>query len=78
MSVWVFHVDLPKDGGRVSEHFHFPSQPAESVTPYWSGEGKFCSRKNADRRLGIFRRSKPDCAGIEVLGSQFLASIGST
>jgi hypothetical protein len=71
-------VDLPKDGRRVFDHSRLPRKQTASAAPYRSREGKFCSRKNANRRLGIFRRSKPDCAGIEVLGSQFLASIGST
>jgi hypothetical protein len=69
-------VDLPKDGRRVFDHSRLPRKQTASAAPYRSREGKFCSRKNANRRLGIFRRSKPDCAGIEVLGSQFLASIG--
>jgi hypothetical protein len=60
-------VDLPKDGRRVFDHSRLPRKQTASAAPYRSREGKFCSRKNANRRLGIFRRSKPD-----------LASIGST
>ena len=69
-------VDLPKDGCRVIEDTRFPTEQA--VRPYGFGKRKLCSRKNANRCIAIFRRSKPDCARIEVLGSQFLASIGST
>ena len=71
-------VDLPKDGRRVFDHPRLPRKQTASAAPYRSREGKFCSRKNANRRLGIFRRSKPDCTGIELPGSQFLANFGST
>jgi hypothetical protein len=59
-------IDLPKDGRRVIEDHHFP--PKQTA---WAAPGKLCSRKNANRRRGIFRRSKSDSAGIEVLRSQF-------
>jgi hypothetical protein len=72
-------VDLPKDGRRVLEHLRHPAeQPAAYAAPYRSGEGKFCPRKNANRCIAIFRRSKPNSAGIEVLRSQFLANFGRT
>ena len=51
-------IDLPKDGRRVIEDLRFPTEPPASAAPYRSGEGKFCSRKNANRRVAIFRRSK--------------------
>jgi hypothetical protein len=35
-----------------------------------SGEGKLGARKNTNRRVGIFRRSKPARPRIEVMGSQ--------
>ena len=68
-------VDLPKDGRRVIDHSHLPPEPPESVTPYRGCKGKLCSRKNTNCRMGIFRRSKPDCTGIEVLRSQFLTNL---
>ena len=59
-------VDLPEDGSRVRERFHFPPQPAESDAPYRSGEGKLSSRKNANCRVVILQSSKPCRTGIEV------------
>jgi hypothetical protein len=41
---------LPKDGRRVIEDHHFP--PKQTA---WAAPGKLCSRKNANRRRGIFR-----------------------
>jgi hypothetical protein len=72
-------VDLPKDGRRVFDYLPSPIECATmSVTAYRSGEGEFCPRKNANRRVAILRRSKPSRAGIEVSGSQFLANFGRT
>jgi len=76
MSSRVVLVDLPKDGRRVFDHARLPRKQTAFAAPYRSREGKFCSRKNANRRLGIFRRSKPDCAGIKMLGCQFLSDFG--
>jgi hypothetical protein len=76
--MWILLIDLPKDG-RVLEHLRLPAkQPATSVAPYRGGKGKLCSRKNANRRVGIFRRSEPYSAGIEVMGCQFVANSGRT
>jgi hypothetical protein len=72
MSVCFVLVDLPKDGRQVIEHLPLPP----SIAPYRTGEGKLRSGKNANRRVGIFRGSKPDCTGIEVLRSQFFANFG--
>ena len=71
-------VDLPKDGRRVIEGTRFPTEQAVRPTTNGFGKGKLCPRKNANRRLGIFLRSKSDCTGIEVLRSQFLANSGRT
>src|ERR1700730_16408335 len=66
-------IDLPKDGRPVIEDHHFP--PKQTA---WAAPGKLCSRKNANRRRVIFRRSKSDSAGIEVLRSQFLTDLSRT
>jgi hypothetical protein len=72
-------VDLPKDGGRVIEGTRFPAeQAAVRPTTYGFGKRKFCSRKNANRCIAIFRRSKPNCTGIELPRFQFLANFGRT
>jgi hypothetical protein len=74
----VLLVDLPKDRGRVIERTRFPIEQAARPTPYGFGKCKLCSRKNANRCIAIFRRSKPNCASIEMLRSQFLANFGRT
>jgi hypothetical protein len=78
MGVWVVLVDLSKDSRRVIDHFHLPPKPPASAAPYRSGEGKLCSRKNANCRVDIFRSSEPCRTGIEVMGCQFLAHLGRT
>jgi hypothetical protein len=60
----------------VIEHLRLPPKQPESAARYRTGEGKLCSRKNANRSIGIFRGSKPDCTGIEVLRSQLFAHFG--
>jgi hypothetical protein len=74
----VLLVDLPKDRGRVIERTRFPIEQAARPTPYGFGKCKLCSRKNANRCIAIFRRSKPNCTGIEVPRFQFLANFGRT
>jgi hypothetical protein len=72
-------IDLPKDGRRVIEHVRLPAkQPAWPPAPYRGCKGKLRSRKNANRRVGIFRRSEPASSSIEVVGSQFVANSGRT
>jgi hypothetical protein len=71
-------VDLPKDRGRVIERTRFPTEQAARPTPYGFGKCKLCSWKNANRCIAIFRRSKPNCASIEMLRSQSLANFGRT
>ena len=66
-------IDLPKDRRRVLDDARCPSEPSET---YRRCKSKFCSRKNANRGVGIFRRSKPDCPGVEVPRFQFLANFG--
>jgi hypothetical protein len=71
-------VDLPKDGRRVIEGTRFPTEQAVRPTTYGFGKRKLCSRENANRCIAIFRRSKPNCTGIEVPRFQFLANFGRT
>jgi hypothetical protein len=71
-------IDLPKGGRRVIDYYHLPSEQTAWAAPYRGREGKLCSRKNTNRHNGIFRRSKPDCTRMEVLGSQFLAHLSRT
>jgi hypothetical protein len=59
-------VDLPKDRGGVIEGTRFPTEQAVRPTTYGFGKRKLCSRKNANRCIAIFRRSKPNCASIAV------------
>ena len=54
-------IDLPKDGRRVIEHSGLPAEPGMPYT-YRGCKGKFCSRKNANRRVEIVPRSKSSCA----------------
>jgi hypothetical protein len=74
----VVRSDLPKGGRRVFDYYHPPSEQTAWAAPYRSREGKLCSRKNTNRRIDIFRRSKSDCTSMEVLGSQFLAHLNRT
>ena len=69
MGVWVVLVDLSKDSRRVIDHFHLPPKPPASAAPYRSGEGKLCSRKNANRRVYIVGRGESCRTRIELLGS---------
>jgi hypothetical protein len=71
-------IDVPKAGRRVIDYYHLPSEQTAWAAPYRGREGKLCSRKNTNRHNGIFRRSKPDCPRMEVLGSQFLAHLSRT
>ena len=76
MSVGLVLVDLPEDGCRVIEHSRLPRKRSTRAAPYEGGEGKLCSRENANRRVGILRCSKPDSARIKMLGCQFLSDFG--
>src|ERR1700730_10537644 len=78
MSVGLVLVDLPKDGRRVIDHSRLPRKQPTWAAPYRSGEGKLCSREKANRRVGIFRCSKPYSARSEMLGCQFLSDLSWT
>jgi len=78
MNSVVVLIGLPKGGRRVIDHYHVPSEQTARAAPYCGCEGKLRSRKNANRRTGIFRRSKSDRSGVELLGSQFLARLRRT
>src|SRR5438034_8163585 len=61
-------VDLPKD--RRPEVYRFRPPPGEAKGGggafHLLGKSKLCSRKNAHRRCGILRRSKPSSTRVEV------------
>jgi len=78
MCLGVVLVDLTKDGRRVLEHLRLPGEQAACPAPYRGGERKLCSRKDANRRIDVFRRSKPARPGIKGMGSEFLANSGRT
>jgi len=78
MSVGLVLVDLPKDGRRVIDHSRLPRKQPTWAAAYRSGEGKLCSREKANRRVGIFRCSKPYSARSEMLGCQFLSDFSRT
>jgi len=71
-------VDLPEDGRRVIDRTHFPAKQPARPTAYLSGKGELRSRKNTNCYAGIFWRSEPYGAGIEVVGCQFVANLGRT
>src|SRR5437016_11532914 len=54
-------VDLPKDRRPEVYRFRPPRGEAKGggVAFHLLGKSKLCSRKNADRRCGVLRRSKP-------------------
>jgi hypothetical protein len=58
------------------EHSRLPRKQPAWATPYRSGEGKFRSRKNANRRVHIVGRGESCRTGIEVMGSKFLTDFG--
>src|SRR6266852_2783275 len=71
-------VDLPEDGYRVIDGIHLQAKQPTRPASYLLGKGKLRSRKNTNRRAGIFRRSEPSSAGVEVAGSQFVANLSRT
>jgi len=78
MRMRVVLVDLPEDGRRVIDCTRFPAERAARPTTYFPGKGKLRSRKNTNCCVGIFRRSEPTSAGIEVAGGQFVPNLGRT
>jgi hypothetical protein len=72
----VVFVDLPEDGCRVINCSRFPAEQTARPTTYLCGKGEFRSWKNTNCCVGIFRRSEPSSAGIEVVGCQFVTNLG--
>jgi hypothetical protein len=72
-------IDLPEDRRRViDDGIHCTAKQPARRTPYLLGKGELGSRKNANRRADIFRRSEPSSAEIEAVGCQFVANFGRT
>src|SRR6266516_3310891 len=79
MSSRLILVDLPEDGRRVTDCIRFQAKQPARPTPYLLGKGELRSRKNTNRCAGIFRRSEPARAGIEVVGGQLaVVPLGGT
>jgi len=76
MCVRLVLVDVPEDGRRVIDCIHFPAEQPARPTTYRSGEGELRSRKNANCCAGIFWRSEPYSASIEVIGGWSVANFG--
>jgi hypothetical protein len=71
-------VDLPEDGRRMIDDSYLPGKQPAKAAPYRLGEGELGSWKNTNCCTGIFRRSEPPSAGIEVAGAQFVTNLGWT
>src|ERR1700719_2020825 len=71
-------IDLPEDRRRMGDHIRLPAKQHTWAAHYRLGKGELRSRKNANRRVGIFRRSEPASSSIEVVGSQLVANLGGT
>ena len=70
-------VNLPKDGRRVLEGFHFPAKQPDRPAPYRLGKGEFSARQNTNYRPRILLGGEPSRACvIEVAGDQFVANFG--
>src|SRR5262252_137916 len=71
-------VDLPKD--RRPEVYRFRSPRGEAKGGggafHLLGKSKLCSRKNAHRRCGILRRSKPSSTSVEVHCPKLVTDLG--
>src|ERR1700738_4829380 len=65
-------IDLPEDRRRMGDHIRLPAKQHTWAAHYRLGKGELRSRKNANRRVGIFRRSEPASSSIEVVGSQLV------
>src|SRR5262245_33400345 len=78
MGVRVVPVDLPEDSRRVLDRANFAASKTALPTPYLRCKGKLRSRKHTNCRARIFWCSEPSGAGIEVVGSQFIANLGRT
>ena len=71
-------IDLPEDRRRMGDHIRLPAKHHTWAAHYRLGKGELRSRKNANRRADIFRRSEPASSSIEVVGSQLVANFGRT
>src|SRR3984893_2203738 len=69
-------IDLPEDRRRMGDHIRLPAKQHTWAAHYRLGKGELRSRKNANRHVGIFRRSEPASSSIEVVGSQLVANFG--
>src|SRR6266566_5486770 len=71
-------VDLPKDRRPEVYRFRPPRGEAKGGggATHLLGKSKLCSRKNADRRCGIFRRSKPSSTRVEVDCPKLVTDLG--
>jgi hypothetical protein len=78
MYVRVVLVHLPEDGRRMSNDTILPIKEPAWAEHYHPLEGKLRSRQNANRRVGIFRRSESASTGIEIAGGEFIANLGRT
>src|SRR5260370_23758549 len=69
-------VDLPKDRRPGFYYSHPPVKEAKWSAFHLLGKSKLCSRKNAHRRCGILRRSKPSSTSVKVDCSQLVTDLG--
>src|SRR6266536_5798047 len=73
MHLWYVLVDLSKD--RRPRAYCSPAKETGRRTYHLRGKGELRSGKNADRRCGILRRSKPTCTGVEVVGRKLVTDL---
>jgi hypothetical protein len=69
-------VDLPKDRRPGFYYSHPPVKEAKWSAFHLLGKSKLCSRKNAHRRCGILRRSKPSGTSVKVDGPKLVTDLG--
>jgi hypothetical protein len=71
-------VDLPKDRRPEVYRFRPPRGEAKGGGGAFHllGKSKFCSRKNAHRRCGILRRSKPSSTSVKVDCPKLVTDLG--
>src|SRR6266478_4927248 len=69
-------VDLPKDRRPGFYYSHPPVKEAKWSAFHLLGKSKLCSRKNAHRRCGILRRSKPSSTSVKVDGPKLVTDLG--
>src|SRR5713101_6518068 len=71
-------VDLPKDRRPVVDPSRPEPEESGCRTRDLPRERKLRSRKDADRRRGIFGRGESTCAEAEIAGRQLVVNLGST